>query len=349
MFDSIIDSQKAPVHPDEPVSKRMYPLIHPVSVMPEFPEEIPTDQPAKDFKEQKERKYRGIVSVYDPEELPLLPGEPELKEPVPVDTTVKPTPDTAQGILDRLTSPDTVKATEQEEALIADAQSRFEFKEQLHKTPNYGNPAFSSDKSLKIKQKIAVLHHTADNLENTLKTFKNRADSASAQVVIAKDGTRHKFGNEDDIMWHAGESEFKGWENINPFSIGIELEGNSLEADFTDEQYRSVIEYLLPIVVKNRIAFEDIVSHKIISPGRKVDLDDTIYEKFKNLIKTEIYDKYGLKYDPVDIKGVVERYGSGGQPPAESIFQVPQTGVNEQNYVPLSQNYIDMDKQYQKF
>ncbi len=348
-FDSIIASQ-TPQQPDQPVTKRRSSLTRPVSVEPEFYEEVSTSQPAKAFKEEK-KKVRGMVSVYDPEEFPLLPDEPVMNEPIPVDTTQKPVVDSAQDILDRLTSPDTVKATKQEEALISDAQSRFEFKEKHYETPNYGNPAFSTDKSLKIKPRFAVLHHTVGDLESTIKRFQNRKDSASAQVVIGTDGTRHKFGNEDDIMWHAGESEFKGWEDINPFSIGIELEGNSLEGDFTDEQYRSVIEYLTPVIVKNRIAFEDIVSHKIItsSTTKKPDLADAIYEKFKNMIKTEIYDKYGLKYDPVDVKGIADRYGSEGQPVAESIFQVPQTGVDEKNYIPLSRNYIDMDRQYQKF
>ena len=71
--------------------------------------------------------------------------------------------------------------------------------------------------------------------------------------------------------WHAGISTFRGREDCNEFSIGIELEGTD-ESKYEKEQYESLIS-----VTKELMSFfpaikkDTIVGHSDIAPDRKTD------------------------------------------------------------------------------
>ena len=58
----------------------------------------------------------------------------------------------------------------------------------------------------------------------------------SSHLFIKRDGEIIQFVPFNLRAWHAGVSNYKGRENYNDFSIGIELEGTSNSA-FTKEQY----------------------------------------------------------------------------------------------------------------
>ena len=71
--------------------------------------------------------------------------------------------------------------------------------------------------------------------------------------------------------WHAGISSYKGREDCNEFSIGIELEGTD-ETIYTEAQYDSLIEVTIEIMaLYPNIKKDDIVGHSDIAPGRKTD------------------------------------------------------------------------------
>ena len=63
-----------------------------------------------------------------------------------------------------------------------------------------------------------------------------RGLTVSAHFVVRRDGACEQFVSCDQRAWHAGQSAWRGRENCNDFSIGIELEG--LEGDhFEKAQY----------------------------------------------------------------------------------------------------------------
>jgi AmpD protein len=71
--------------------------------------------------------------------------------------------------------------------------------------------------------------------------------------------------------WHAGVSNYKGREDCNEFSIGIELEGTD-ETNYTDAQYDTLIKMTMEIMaLYPSIKKDDIVGHSDIAPGRKTD------------------------------------------------------------------------------
>ena len=70
--------------------------------------------------------------------------------------------------------------------------------------------------------------------------------------------------------WHAGISSYKGKENCNDFSIGIELEGCDDE-EFEKEQYHSLSRLINFLSTDLKINKQNIVGHADIAPGRKTD------------------------------------------------------------------------------
>ena len=93
----------------------------------------------------------------------------------------------------------------------------------------------------------------------------------SSHILIARDGSVTQFVPFNLKAWHAGVSSFKGREDCNEFSIGIELEGTD-DDEYEKEQYEALIgiskELLL---IYPEIKLDNIVGHSDIAPQRKTD------------------------------------------------------------------------------
>lgn len=93
----------------------------------------------------------------------------------------------------------------------------------------------------------------------------------SAHLLIDRDGGLTQYVPFDRKAWHAGRSRFRGREECNEYSIGIELEGCDHEP-FTDAQYERLAE--VTRLLRQHypaIAADRIVGHSDIAPGRKTD------------------------------------------------------------------------------
>jgi len=92
--------------------------------------------------------------------------------------------------------------------------------------------------------------------------------AVSAHFFVRRDGALWQCVSCDDRAWHAGVSCYRGKDNCNDDSIGIELEG--LEGDrFEDAQYACLQRLCWDIM--QRYAIMHIAGHEHISPGRKGD------------------------------------------------------------------------------
>jgi AmpD protein len=90
----------------------------------------------------------------------------------------------------------------------------------------------------------------------------------SAHFYIRRNGDLIQFVSCDDRAWHAGVSHYRGRDNCNDDSIGIELEG--LEGGpFEAAQYDtlSALATALPL----RYPLRHVAGHEHIAPGRKAD------------------------------------------------------------------------------
>ena len=101
-----------------------------------------------------------------------------------------------------------------------------------------------------------------------LESIKNL--KVSSHFLITRKGALIQFVPTHKRAWHAGISKYKGKENCNDFSIGIELEGCDDE-EFEKEQYHSLSRLINFLSIDLKINKQNIVGHADIAPGRKTD------------------------------------------------------------------------------
>lgn len=95
-----------------------------------------------------------------------------------------------------------------------------------------------------------------------------RGMKVSSHFLIRRDGALWQFVDCDERAWHAGASHYRGRENCNDDSIGIELEG--LDGDvFEPAQYETLVTVCAALAQRYPIAH--IAGHEHIAPGRKAD------------------------------------------------------------------------------
>lgn len=93
----------------------------------------------------------------------------------------------------------------------------------------------------------------------------------SSHLLINRQGEISQYVPFNLKAWHAGESEFKGRQSCNDYSIGIELEGTDDEL-FTDAQYTSLIRVTRLLLQEYpNMSVGRIVGHSDVAPGRKTD------------------------------------------------------------------------------
>ena len=90
----------------------------------------------------------------------------------------------------------------------------------------------------------------------------------SAHFVIRRDGELVQFVSCERRAWHAGASVWRGRENCNDYSVGVELEGLEGEV-FEAAQYRQLAR--LGAALARRYPIADVAGHEHVAPGRKAD------------------------------------------------------------------------------
>lgn len=139
----------------------------------------------------------------------------------------------------------------------------------------------------KVNEKLlCVLHHTGlYPTHGIISHFMNPKSEASAHVLIDTDGTRYIFGEDSDCFWHAGLSEWMGRSVVNMFGVGVEFRGDTNKNPLTEAQIESFLEWFKPRADVYNWTLDKVVDHRMISPGRKVDLNIKEYERVLEAIK----------------------------------------------------------------
>ncbi len=120
-----------------------------------------------------------------------------------------------------------------------------------------------------------VIHYTdMPTADDALRHLCDPKTQVSAHYLIDYDGMIYSLVPMEMNAWHAGRSFWRGTENINRNSIGIELQNKGHShgmEDFTNAQIDSLVELLLEI--KSFCYFNplNLVGHSDVSPGRKLD------------------------------------------------------------------------------
>ncbi|MDP1649090.1 MAG: 1,6-anhydro-N-acetylmuramyl-L-alanine amidase AmpD [Rubrivivax sp.] len=147
-------------------------------------------------------------------------------------------------------------------------------------SPNFGPRPAGAAVTLVVVHSISLPPgaYTGDAVE---RLFTNRLDAdahpyysglrgleVSAHFFVRRDGQTLQFVSCEQRAWHAGRSSWRGREDCNDWSIGIELEG--LEGgSFEPVQYRQLAVLLRALA--GRYPIEEVVGHEHVAPGRKAD------------------------------------------------------------------------------
>ena len=131
-----------------------------------------------------------------------------------------------------------------------------------------------------------VIHYTGMKTFNeAYKKLCDKKSKVSSHYLIDRDGKVINLVDEKDRAWHAGKSHWKGIDNLNNNSIGIELENPGHEfgyVSFSKKQMTALVLLCKKIKSKYNIKADWVLGHSDIAPNRKLDPG----EKFNwNIIK----------------------------------------------------------------
>lgn len=136
-------------------------------------------------------------------------------------------------------------------------------------SPNFGPRRGGARPSL------VVLHHTAMmTAEAALARLCDPAAEVSAHYLIGEDGGVWRLVAEEDRAWHAGVGCWRGIDDVNSHSIGIELANPGPLAGFPPfpaPQVAALEALLDAIMARWAIPAAGVIAHSDMAPGRKAD------------------------------------------------------------------------------
>ena len=137
------------------------------------------------------------------------------------------------------------------------------------------SPNFSKRNRSRNHIKFVIIHYTGMQSEiESKKRLKNLKSKVSCHYHINKKGLITQMVKDNKIAWHAGKSKWKNFNNLNNYSIGIELENKGHDLgyeNFADSQIKNLIDLCKKLKKKYNIASDHFLGHSDIAPLRKSD------------------------------------------------------------------------------
>ncbi len=122
---------------------------------------------------------------------------------------------------------------------------------------------------------MLLLHYTGmPSGEKALKWLCMEESKVSCHYFVFEDGRIVQSVPEEKRAWHAGVSSWKGEEDNNSRSIGIEISNPGHEhgyVPFPERQIEAVIALSKDICQRNKILPERVLAHSDVAPSRKQD------------------------------------------------------------------------------
>jgi N-acetylmuramoyl-L-alanine amidase len=129
------------------------------------------------------------------------------------------------------------------------------------------------------RARFLVLHYTVGDRASSLKTLTEAQVSAHYMVTDDPKPVIYNLVDETNAAWHAGNSSWKNYTQLNNSSIGIEIVNpgwkdtptGRVYAPFPQSQIDAIIPLVRDIVTRHHIAPENVLGHSDIAPLRKQD------------------------------------------------------------------------------
>jgi N-acetylmuramoyl-L-alanine amidase len=132
------------------------------------------------------------------------------------------------------------------------------------------NPNLPHHKPRTEKIEFIVVHSFALAVDEMIQRLDEL--SVSTHYIIDEEGRVIQLVDDDKVAYHAGKSYWRGQENLNESSLGIELQSKTLgQTAFSQKQIQSFKNLTQKLMQKYNIPNENVVGHSDIAPTRKVD------------------------------------------------------------------------------
>jgi N-acetylmuramoyl-L-alanine amidase len=132
-------------------------------------------------------------------------------------------------------------------------------------SPNFG------ERRNGLQPEFIVLHYTAmASCQAAAERLCDPEAEVSAHYLIDYDGTVQELVPEEARAWHAGAGRWRGLDDMNSRSIGIELANDGAEP-FAEPQMAALESLLAGIMARWSIPAEAVIAHSDMAPGRKTD------------------------------------------------------------------------------
>ena len=134
-----------------------------------------------------------------------------------------------------------------------------------HPSPNHGERRGTARPSL------IEIHYTGmSDAASARDRLCDPAAEVSAHWLIHDDGTPEALVPEDRRAWHAGAGAWRGQDDVNSRSIGIEI-ANPGDRPFAAAQMDTLDLLLARIMARWSIGPAGVIGHSDMAPGRKID------------------------------------------------------------------------------
>jgi len=129
------------------------------------------------------------------------------------------------------------------------------------------------------RSRFLVLHYTVSDRRSSIKILTEQQVSAHYLVTDDPKPVIYNLVDENNAAWHAGNSSWKNFTQLNNSSIGIEIVNSGWKdtpngrvyAPFPQSQIDAIIPLVRDIVTRHHIAPENVLGHSDIAPLRKQD------------------------------------------------------------------------------
>ncbi|MEM6408457.1 MAG: N-acetylmuramoyl-L-alanine amidase [Pseudomonadota bacterium] len=134
-----------------------------------------------------------------------------------------------------------------------------------HPSPNFGPRRNSA-----VPQ-LVVLHYTAmSSAQAACRTLCAPESQVSSHYLISETGDVMSLVDEQMRAWHAGAGSWRGIQDVNSHSIGIELANDGF-SPFSARLMDALEALLSAILPRWNIPAHHVIAHSDMAPGRKID------------------------------------------------------------------------------
>ncbi|RIX98807.1 N-acetylmuramoyl-L-alanine amidase [Aureimonas flava] len=126
-----------------------------------------------------------------------------------------------------------------------------------------------------LRPEILLLHYTGmESGAAALRRLSGAEGEVSSHYLVEEDGCVFQLVAEERRAWHAGVSWWRGRDDVNSRSIGVEIVNPGHEhgyRPFPARQIEAVIELCRDCVARWSIAAQNVLAHSDVAPTRKQD------------------------------------------------------------------------------